>query len=233
MARGRPNKFAARAPTAHHRRSGPQWASGVRRVAGASLPGRFVTRDTPAGAPATEARAVGDNGRVTQGAGKRSATRKGRRQPFRLRLDVALLATAVTAAVVAWGFLVWFAIDFGTRARGGESGAWWLMAATGVGAVACLFVALMLLARLARALGLASGGPSTSRAARSAAPPAPAAEPTVPPTVVAPPPATVEPPVPPAYPGPVPVDGRHQGLDELNDTAERPAIHHGRHQASS
>ena len=205
-----------------------------------------------AGAPATGARGVGDNGRVTQGAGKRSATRKGSKQPFRFRIDVALLAALVTAAVVAWGFLVWFAIDFGTRARGGESGAWWLMAATGVGAVACLFVALMLLARLARALGLTSGAASTSHAARTASPssaapgpavvaaalpppvlPPPVVPPPVVPPPVVPPPVVIEPPTPPVYPGPDPADGRHQGRDDLSDTAERPAIGHGRHEASS
>jgi hypothetical protein len=43
----------------------------------------------------------------------------------------------------------------------------------------------------------------------------------------------IEPPTPPVYPGPATADGRHQGRDDLSDTAERPAIGHGRHEASS
>lgn len=66
------------------------------------------------------------------------------------------LAVGVTAAVVAWGFLVWSAIDFGISARSGESNAWWFLALASVGAMACLFVALMLVARIARTLGITS-----------------------------------------------------------------------------
>jgi hypothetical protein len=64
-----------------------------------------------------------------------------------------VLALGVTLAVVAWGYLVYAAIDFGTTARGGESRAWWFLALASVGAVACLFVGLMLVARLIRTLG--------------------------------------------------------------------------------
>ena len=42
--------------------------------------------------------------------------------------------------VVAWGFLVWAAIDFGRTARGGHGQAWWFLALASVGAVACLFL---------------------------------------------------------------------------------------------
>jgi len=67
------------------------------------------------------------------------------------------LAAGITLALVAWGYLVWAAIDFGADARGGDSQAWWLLGLACLGAVACLFVALMLLARLGRALGLVAG----------------------------------------------------------------------------
>ncbi|MQW76081.1 hypothetical protein GHK92_09355 [Nocardioides sp. dk4132] len=79
------------------------------------------------------------------------------------------LAGGVTLAVIAWGYLVYAAIDFGASARGGDSGGWWLLALASTGAVACLFVALMLIARLLRELCLTSG-PSSS--------PDPAAAPT-------------------------------------------------------
>jgi hypothetical protein len=59
-----------------------------------------------------------------------------------------LLALGITAAVVAWGYLVYLAIDFGTAGRDGDSAGWWLLALATVGAIACLFVAMMLGARL-------------------------------------------------------------------------------------
>ena len=65
-----------------------------------------------------------------------------------------LLASAVTAAVVAWGYLVYVAIDFGTSARGGESTAWWYLAMASLGAVLCLFLGLILISRLLQALGI-------------------------------------------------------------------------------
>ena len=59
-----------------------------------------------------------------------------------------LLALGITAAVVAWGYLVYLAIDFGTSARDGDSRGWFFLALATVGAIACLFVALMLGTRL-------------------------------------------------------------------------------------
>ena len=70
-----------------------------------------------------------------------------------------VLALAVTAAVVAWGYLVYLAIDFGTSARGGESQAWWFLALSSLGAVLCLFLALVLVARLLRAVGITAPPP--------------------------------------------------------------------------
>ncbi|HEY3528132.1 MAG TPA: hypothetical protein VGK78_03205 [Nocardioides sp.] len=58
-----------------------------------------------------------------------------------------LIALGITAAVVAWGYLVYLAIDFGTSARNGDRTAWWFLAMATVGAIACLFFAMMLGAR--------------------------------------------------------------------------------------
>lgn len=64
------------------------------------------------------------------------------------------LALGVTLLVVAWGYLVKAAIDFGTSARGGEPAAWAFLGLASLGAVACLFVGLMLVARITRRLGI-------------------------------------------------------------------------------
>jgi hypothetical protein len=58
------------------------------------------------------------------------------------------LALGVTLTLVAWGFLVWAAIDFGSRARSGERPAWAFLGLATVGATACLLVTLILVARL-------------------------------------------------------------------------------------
>ena len=55
---------------------------------------------------------------------------------------------------MAWGYLVYLAIDFGTSARGGESRAWWFLGLSSLGAVLCLFLGLVLVARLLRAVGI-------------------------------------------------------------------------------
>ncbi|MFC6287562.1 hypothetical protein ACFP3Q_14340 [Nocardioides sp. GCM10027113] len=83
--------------------------------------------------------------------GKRVGPRK-RRSSF----DAALLGLAlgVTLLVVAWGYLVKAAIDFGTSARSGEPAAWAFLGLASLGAVACLFVGLMLVARITRRLGI-------------------------------------------------------------------------------
>ena len=65
----------------------------------------------------------------------------------------------MTLAVVAWGYLVYAAIDFGATARDGNPDAWWILAVASLGAMACLFVGLMLIARLLRHLGLTSDSP--------------------------------------------------------------------------
>jgi hypothetical protein len=64
------------------------------------------------------------------------------------RLPLLLLALGITAAVIAWGYLVYLAIDFGTDARDGDSTGWWLLGLATVGAIACLFLGMILGARL-------------------------------------------------------------------------------------
>ena len=48
--------------------------------------------------------------------------------------------SASRLSVVAWGYLVWAAIDFGAEARGGNGDAWKFLALASLGAVACLFL---------------------------------------------------------------------------------------------
>lgn len=74
-----------------------------------------------------------------------------------MRPVLLLLALGITGCVVAWGYLVYAAIDFGSTARNGDPRAWWFLGVASVGAVACLFVGLMLVARLLRRLGLTRG----------------------------------------------------------------------------
>jgi len=58
------------------------------------------------------------------------------------------LALGITATLVAWGFLVWEAISFGSQARDGEAAAWVFLALATVGAAACLFLTLILGAKV-------------------------------------------------------------------------------------
>ncbi len=91
--------------------------------------------------------------------GKRAGSRRGPRRGRRFQPALLLLALGITGCVVAWGYLVYAAIDFGATARGGDPTAWWFLALASVGAVACLFVGFMLLARVLRRLGITSGPP--------------------------------------------------------------------------
>ena len=68
------------------------------------------------------------------------------------------LCAGVTLCVVAWGYLVKAAIDFGTTARGGQSDAWWFLGLASLGAMACLFIGLILVARITRRLGITNPG---------------------------------------------------------------------------
>jgi membrane glycosyltransferase len=94
---------------------------------------------------------------VTTGeAGKRAGSRRAARRPRRAggRRRVVLFALAVTLTLVAWGYLVTAAIDFGTSPRSGESMAWLFLGLASLGAVGCLFATLMLATRLIGVLGL-------------------------------------------------------------------------------
>lgn len=89
--------------------------------------------------------------------GKRAGSRRGAPQPRPLNKGALVIGVAITLSVIAWGYLVYAAIDFGTAARGGSgSTAWAFMALACLGAVACLFVGLLLVARLMLALGVAA-----------------------------------------------------------------------------
>ena len=86
--------------------------------------------------------------------GKRAGSRRGVKQRSAPNPAALGLAAGITLCVVAWGYLVYLAIDFGTSARGGESRAWWFLGLASLGAVLCLFLGLVLVARLLRALGI-------------------------------------------------------------------------------
>lgn len=68
-------------------------------------------------------------------------------------------AAGITLCVIAWGYLVYMAIDFGSSARNGSGGAWLLLTLAAIGAAACLFIGLMLLARLGSAMGMGTPVP--------------------------------------------------------------------------
>lgn len=104
---------------------------------------------------------------TVEGGGKRAGSRRGPRRRRGFQPALLLLALGVTVSVVAWGYLVYAAIDFGSRARAGDSTAWWFLALASVGAVACLFFALMLVVLLLRRLGI-TGGPEKAEPAPSA-----------------------------------------------------------------
>ena len=95
---------------------------------------------------------VGENVVVAQG------KRVGARRKRTFRPVLLALALGVTLSVVAWGYLVLAAIDFGKEARGGNGSAWLLLGLASIGAVACLFLGLILISRTARALGI-TGNP--------------------------------------------------------------------------
>jgi len=84
----------------------------------------------------------------------RAGARRGERRRRRFQPRLAAIAAASLASLVAWGFLVWGAIDFGRTARGGDGQAWWFLAIASLGAVACLFLSLMLFTLLLRKVGI-------------------------------------------------------------------------------
>ena len=58
------------------------------------------------------------------------------------------LAAGVTATVVAWGVLVFAAIDFGRMARHAQGEDWIFLVLATLGAVACMFLAIVLASRM-------------------------------------------------------------------------------------
>ena len=82
--------------------------------------------------------------------GRRRGSRKAARPPRRLRKDVFALALGATVALIAWGYLVYAAIDFGGDARNGDGSAWLFLLIAAIGAAACLFTALLLGVRALR-----------------------------------------------------------------------------------
>jgi hypothetical protein len=106
---------------------------------------------------------ISDNDAVASG-GKRAGSRRGPKRQRSLSPSLLGLAGGVTLAVVAWGYLVYAAIDFGATARNGDPQAWWFLALASLGAVACLFGGLILIARLVRLLGLTGGSRPDSSA---------------------------------------------------------------------
>jgi hypothetical protein len=84
----------------------------------------------------------------------RRGARRAAKPRRNLQPKLILLGLGSVAALVAWAFLVWLAIDSGRSARGGETGKWAYLVAASVGAVACLFVCLWLGTLLLRRVGI-------------------------------------------------------------------------------
>lgn len=120
------------------------------------------------------------NVRVSHGDRKHAGSRKAPRAARpRKRIDprVGVYAVGVTFCVVAWGYLVFAAIDFGGTAREGRGIAWLFLFVACIGAACCLFAGLMLGMRALIALGLvtpaADEDPAPSTPSAPAAPRAP------------------------------------------------------------
>lgn len=109
---------------------------------------------------------------VTHG-GKRKAAKRAAKRAVRLDPAFLLPAAGVTFCVIAWGYLVSAAIDFGAEARTGQSEAWAYLAIACLGAAACLFAGLMLGATTLSALGITGQDRPTGTAEEDAPPPAP------------------------------------------------------------
>lgn len=86
--------------------------------------------------------------------GKRAGARRAAAAPRKKRGLLMLLALGITLTIAAWGYLVSAAIDFGSTARGGDADAWGFLALASLGAIVCLFTALLLGSRVLRELGI-------------------------------------------------------------------------------
>ena len=85
-------------------------------------------------------------------AGKRAGTRRGTKPKARFQPMALFFTFGITLSVIAWGYLVYLAIMQGQEIRAGDESAWKLLLGSGLGAVLCLFVGFMLVARLLRML---------------------------------------------------------------------------------
>ena len=86
--------------------------------------------------------------------GVTAGKRAGEKKPATFQPLLLVLAVGITLCVVAWGYLVYAAIDFGSTARhDGDTQAWWFLGLASLGAVACLFLGFMLVVRFSRAIG--------------------------------------------------------------------------------
>ena len=70
--------------------------------------------------------------------------------------SVIAMAFGAVLAALAWVYLVRSAIDFGLLARNGRGEAWVFTGAASLGAVVCALLAMVLVARVLRAVGVIS-----------------------------------------------------------------------------
>lgn len=127
---------------------------------------------------------MGHNAHVSTG--KRAGARRGPRPAPRPRAVPLAYCAAITASAVAWGYLVWLAVDFGRAARSQGIASWLLLALAALGAMACLFGGLMLGVRLLQELGIvrrptAATGPTAPETSATPAAGGPDPEATPPP----------------------------------------------------
>lgn len=79
--------------------------------------------------------------------------------PSRRKIGTSI--ATVVVAVVAWGALVYFAIHLGSQAKAGEIAAWVLLVVATLGAVCCLFLAMLSGARAWELIRTSRPAPAT------------------------------------------------------------------------
>jgi hypothetical protein len=79
------------------------------------------------------------------------------------RWRILVLSLFVTITLVAWGVLVFAAIEFGRDARSGDSTAWTFLGLAAAGATACLFLTLILGTKLVGLVRARTTEPSPGR----------------------------------------------------------------------
>ena len=84
----------------------------------------------------------------------RAGARRGEKPKRQLDARLGGLSAASVVALVAWVFLVKAAISFGRDARGGDGSSWIFLGIASLGAVACLFLSLMLGTAILRKVGI-------------------------------------------------------------------------------